>query len=50
VIIAGDPADYNTWDELEEAARVEPDPERLDQFIGTQLSERTKINVARGLR
>src|SRR6266536_1966311 len=38
VVIAADPYDYETWEELEEAQRFEPDPERLDSFIATQLS------------
>lgn len=50
VITVGEPADYNTCDELEEAQRFEPDPERLDQFIVTKLSDRTKTKIARGLR
>jgi hypothetical protein len=32
VITMGNPKDWDTWDELEEARRVEPDPERLDRF------------------
>ncbi|MDP5227174.1 MULTISPECIES: hypothetical protein [Arthrobacter] len=50
VITIQDPADYNTWEELEEAQRVEPDPERLNQFIETQLSEKLRKKIARTLR
>lgn len=50
LVIAGDPDDYDTWEELVEARRVEPDPERLDTFIATQLSERAKSLVSRRLR
>lgn len=50
VVTAGDPSNYDTWEELEDAERHEPDPDRLDQFIGTQLSELTKGKIARGLR
>lgn len=50
LIVAGQPDDYNTWDELEEAQRVEPDPGRLDTFIATQLGEATRNKIARGLR
>lgn len=50
LITAGEPEDYDTWDERVEATRVEPDPERLDSFIATQLSERTKSLVSRRLR
>ncbi len=50
VITASDPADYSTWEELEEALRVEPDPERLNEFIETQLSASLKKRIARALR
>jgi hypothetical protein len=50
VVTVGDPAAYQTWDEREEARRVEPDPERLDAFIATQLSEQAKNRISRRLR
>lgn len=50
LIVAGQPDDYNTWDELEEAQRFEPDPGRLDTFIATQLGEATRNKIAKGLR
>lgn len=50
VVTAGDPSDYQTWEEREEAPRVEPDPERLDAFISTQLTERTRSQLRRSLR
>lgn len=50
VVTAGQPHDYETWEEREEAQRVEPDPERLDQFIAQQLSPATATNVAKRLR
>ncbi|MGB7795113.1 MAG: hypothetical protein WBL53_02460 [Pseudonocardiaceae bacterium] len=50
LIVAAKPDDYETWEELEPAQRVEPDPSRLDEFIATQLSEATKDKVARWLR
>jgi hypothetical protein len=50
VVIAADPSDYSTWEELEEAQRVEPDPERLNSFIDTQLSDKLKRRIARALR
>ena len=42
VITMGDPAKWETWEELEEARRVEPDPERLDEFIAVQLPRRAQ--------
>ncbi len=50
LIVMADPADYSTWDELEEAERVEANPERLNQFIESQLSSRLKRKLARTLR
>jgi len=49
VITMSDPADWDTWTELEEAGRVEPDPERLDEFINVQLSQAAHDRIARAL-
>jgi hypothetical protein len=49
VIVMGDPADWETWNELEEARRVEPDPQRLDEFITVQLSQAAHDRIARAL-
>jgi hypothetical protein len=40
VIVAQDPSDYDTWEELVEATRCEPDPEKLEQFLGFQLGSK----------
>ena len=50
VVTFSDPADYNTWEERERAERVEPDPERMNQFIETQLPDPVKNRIARDLR
>lgn len=50
VVTAEDPADYQTWNEREEAPRVEPNPELLNGFIATQLSEETRDEIAVRLR
>jgi hypothetical protein len=49
VITMGDPRAWGTWNELEEARRVEPDPERLDEFINVQLSQDAHDRIARAL-
>jgi hypothetical protein len=49
VITMGNPRAWDTWDELEEARRVEPDPERLDEFISIQLSQDAHDRIARAL-
>jgi hypothetical protein len=49
VIVIGDPADWDTWEEKEEARRVEPDPQRLDEFIAAQLSPEAHDRIARAL-
>jgi hypothetical protein len=49
VITMGNPRAWDTWNELEEARRVEPDPERLDEFINVQLSQDAHDRIARAL-
>jgi hypothetical protein len=49
VITIGNPAKWETWEELEEARRNEPDPERLDEFIAVQLTRGAQDEVARAL-
>lgn len=38
-IVAADPTNYDTWEELVEADRKEPDPERLNEFLASQVSQ-----------
>ena len=45
VIIAAKPDDYETWDERVEASRVDPAPERLNDFLAVQLSEGAKQEI-----
>jgi hypothetical protein len=49
VIVMGDPADFDTWEEKEEAHRVEPDPQRLDEFIAAQLPRDALDRIAKAL-
>jgi hypothetical protein len=49
VIVMGKPDDFATWEEREEARRVEPDPERLDEFIAAQLTPAAHDRIARAL-
>ncbi len=49
LITMADPKAWDTWNELEEARRVEPDPERLDEFISVQLSQDAHDRIARAL-
>ena len=49
-IVAGDPADYDTWDVREDAVRTAPDPVRLNDFIRNQLSEVSREQIVRWLR
>lgn len=39
LVVAADPSDYDTWEELVEAVRHEPDPERLNDFLAQQVSQ-----------
>jgi hypothetical protein len=50
VIIAADPADYDTWEEVVEAVRNEPDPERLNDFLSQQVTQSFREQVVRWFR
>ena len=50
LIVFSDPNDYSSWEVLEEAQRVEPDPERLEAFIDTQLSDKAKRSISQATR
>lgn len=50
VIKASDPVDYETWEELVEAARVEPDPQKLNDFITVQFSAGNKDELLKWMR
>ena len=50
LVTADDPADFETWDEREVAVRVKPDPERVNDFIAKQLSERARREITDRLR
>jgi hypothetical protein len=47
VIIADDPADFDTWEVLLDADRVEPDPARLNEFIARQTSPELREQIVR---
>ena len=47
VIIADDPADFDTWEVLLDADRVEPDPGRLNEFIARQTSPELREQIVR---
>lgn len=50
LIVASDPANYDTWDIREEATLVTPDPARLNSFIRNQLTEGTRDQIVRWFR
>ena len=39
VLTAGTPDDYETWEEIVVAARSEPDPRRLNDFLAKQFTK-----------
>jgi len=39
ILVAAKADDYDTWEELVEAVRHEPDPERLNEFLAVQMSQ-----------
>lgn len=45
-----DATDYETWDDREDAVRSEPDPERLDGYLRTQLRPASREKVANSVR
>lgn len=45
VIVASDPGDWETWDELVAARRVSPDPEQANRFIATCFSDDVREQV-----
>jgi hypothetical protein len=45
-----DPGDFQSWEELVEATRNEPDPQRLNDFIAVQFSVGNKDRLLRLMR
>ena len=50
LVVATNPSDYDTWEELVEAVRHEPDPERLNDFLAQQVSQGFREQVVRWFR
>lgn len=50
LIVGSDPADYSSWDIQLRAARFEPDPEFLNEFIAQQLSSLARDELAQWFR
>ena len=50
VITVENPEDYDTWEERKVAVREEPDPEYLDAFLGSQLSDTAQRKIRLALR
>jgi hypothetical protein len=50
VIVASKPSDYESWDVIVEASRMEPDPESLNDFIAVQLSAAAKDEIVAWVR
>lgn len=47
VITATEPNDFDTWEVLLEADRIEPDPYRLNEFIAQQTTQELKEQIVR---
>jgi hypothetical protein len=45
-----DPREFETWEVHVDARRREPDPEVLDEFIATQLTDTARHDLQRWLR
>jgi hypothetical protein len=50
VIVGSDPRDYDTWDERVEAGRVDPDPQKLNDFIAVQFTAGNKDELLKWMR
>jgi hypothetical protein len=50
LIVGADPADYSSWDVQLRAARFEPDPEFLNEFIAQQLPALARDELAQWFR
>ena len=50
MIVGADPSDYSSWDLRLRAARFEPDPESLNEFIAQQLSGLARDELAQWFR
>jgi hypothetical protein len=50
LVVAKEPASYETWDVRVEAIRSEPDPEALNDFIAVQLSPSAKEEIVAWVR
>jgi hypothetical protein len=50
VIVAGEPGHYSTWEEMVEAIRHEPDPERLNEFLSQQVSQPCRERISKCFR
>lgn len=50
IIVAATPNNYDTWEELVEAVRHEPDPERMNDFLAQQVSPNFREQIIRWFR
>jgi hypothetical protein len=50
MIVGAEPSDYSSWDLRLRAARFEPDPESLNEFIAQQLSGLARDELAQWFR
>lgn len=50
LIVASKPDDYDTWEELVEAVRYEPNPERLNRFLAQQVTQGFREQLVRWFR
>ncbi len=50
VIVAESPNNYETWEELVEATRYEPEPQRLNDFLAKQVSQGFREQIMKWFR
>jgi hypothetical protein len=50
VIVADEPGHYSTWEEMMQAIRQEPDPERLNEFLSQPVAQPCRERISKCFR
>ncbi len=50
LIVAADPLNYEDWDRVVDAARQQPDPEKLNEFIASQFDQNLRDRIIRWIK
>jgi hypothetical protein len=50
LITVADPGNYDTWEDIVESERAEPEPQRLNDFLATQFTPEQREKLVRWFR